>query len=109
MGGIFEGFCKGTEEEGSGKVGGEGRGSLSIGKLRVIFVPVVTAFDFDLGGPPNSSAAPLLSSPITIITMEQNIDLTKLSDTDKKELNQVLTNEAQKSNIQQSEFPPRTT
>jgi import inner membrane translocase subunit TIM8 len=36
--------------------------------------------------------------------MEQNIDLTKLSDKDKQELNQVLTNEAQKSNIQQSEF-----
>lgn len=35
--------------------------------------------------------------------MEQQLDLTKLSDSDKKELNQVLTNEAQKSNIQQSE------
>lgn len=36
--------------------------------------------------------------------MEQQLDLTKLSDSDKKELNQVLTNEAQKSNIQQSEW-----
>lgn len=35
--------------------------------------------------------------------MEQQLDLTKLSESDKKELNQVLTNEAQKSNIQQSE------
>jgi hypothetical protein len=35
--------------------------------------------------------------------MEQQLDLTKLNDNDKKELNQVLTNEAQKSNIQQSE------
>ncbi|CAI7623646.1 unnamed protein product [Penicillium palitans] len=34
--------------------------------------------------------------------MEQQLDLTKLSDSDKKELNQVLTNEAQKSNIQQT-------
>lgn len=30
------------------------------------------------------------------------LDLSKLSDADKKELNQFLTNEAQKSNIQQS-------
>lgn len=37
------------------------------------------------------------------VIMEQQLDLTKLSDNDKKELNQVLTNEAQKSNIQQSE------
>lgn len=36
--------------------------------------------------------------------MEQQLDLTKLTDSDKKELNQVLTNEAQKSNIQQSEL-----
>lgn len=36
--------------------------------------------------------------------MEQQLDLTKLSDNDKKELNQVLTTEAQKSNIQTSEF-----
>lgn len=36
--------------------------------------------------------------------MEQQLDLTKLSESDKKELNQVLTNEAQKSNIQQSEW-----
>ena len=37
--------------------------------------------------------------------MEQQLDLTKLSESDKKELNQVLTNEAQKSNIQQSKYP----
>lgn len=37
--------------------------------------------------------------------MEQQLDLTKLSESDKKELNQVLTNEAQKSNIQQSKCP----
>lgn len=32
------------------------------------------------------------------------LDLSKLSDADKKELNQFLTNEAQKSNIQQSKW-----
>lgn len=39
------------------------------------------------------------------VIMEQQLDLTKLSESDKKELNQVLTNEAQKSNIQQSKCP----
>ncbi|KAE8147373.1 Tim10/DDP family zinc finger-domain-containing protein [Aspergillus avenaceus] len=34
--------------------------------------------------------------------MDQQIDVSKLSDADKKELNQILTNEAQKSNIQQT-------
>lgn len=33
---------------------------------------------------------------------QAQLDLSKLSDTDKKELNQFLNNEAQKSNIQQS-------
>jgi import inner membrane translocase subunit TIM8 len=36
--------------------------------------------------------------------METQLDLTKLSENDKKELNQVLNNEAQKGNIQQSEW-----
>jgi import inner membrane translocase subunit TIM8 len=35
--------------------------------------------------------------------MDQQLDVSKLSDADKKELNQFLTNEAQKSTIQQSE------
>ncbi|KAF7592599.1 Mitochondrial import inner membrane translocase subunit tim8 [Aspergillus hancockii] len=34
--------------------------------------------------------------------MDQQLDVSKLSDADKKELNQILTNEAQKSNIQQT-------
>lgn len=34
---------------------------------------------------------------------QAQLDLSKLSDADKKELNQFLNNEAQKSNIQQSE------
>jgi hypothetical protein len=81
---------------------GEG---LSI-KLRVIFVPGVTAFDFErpYGVYPDETTYLLVIIHNHHITMEQNIDLTKLSDNDKKELNQVLTNEAQKSNIQQSEF-----
>lgn len=36
------------------------------------------------------------------IRMDQQLDVSKLSEADKKELNQILTNEAQKSNIQQS-------
>lgn len=35
---------------------------------------------------------------------QAQLDLSKLSDADKKELNQFLNNEAQKSNIQQSEW-----
>lgn len=38
------------------------------------------------------------------IRMDQQLDVSKLSDADKKELNQILTNEAQKSNIQQSKW-----
>ncbi|KAL5365464.1 Tim10/DDP family zinc finger-domain-containing protein [Aspergillus floccosus] len=34
--------------------------------------------------------------------MDQQLDVSKLSDADKKELNQFLTNEAQKSTIQQN-------
>jgi hypothetical protein len=33
---------------------------------------------------------------------QSQVDISKLSETDKKELNQILSNEAQKSNIQQS-------
>lgn len=36
---------------------------------------------------------------------QTQVDLSKLSDADKKELNQFLTQEAQKTNIQQSMFP----
>lgn len=35
---------------------------------------------------------------------QAQIDISKLSASDRKELNQFLTNEAQKSNIQQSKF-----
>lgn len=38
---------------------------------------------------------------------QSQVDISKLSETDKKELNQILSNEAQKSNIQQSKCPPR--
>lgn len=37
---------------------------------------------------------------------QTQVDLSKLSDADKKELNQFLTQEAQKSNIQQSMLSP---
>lgn len=43
---------------------------------------------------------------------QTQLDLSKLSDADKKELNLFLTQEAQKSNIQQSMFllfPPKIT
>ncbi|CAL5874122.1 uncharacterized protein PFLUO_LOCUS8409 [Penicillium psychrofluorescens] len=33
---------------------------------------------------------------------QSQVDISKLSETDKKELNQILSNEAQKSNIQQT-------
>lgn len=36
---------------------------------------------------------------------QQQVDISKLSDADKKELNQFLTSAAQKSQIQQSELP----
>lgn len=36
--------------------------------------------------------------------MDPQIDLSQLSDSDKKELNQLITNEAQKSSIQQSKL-----
>jgi hypothetical protein len=81
-------------------------------------VPLSTAFDFELRTYPPATvhrpAVILLSiSHFTSIAtrisytaiMEQQLDLTKLSESDKKELNQVLTNEAQKSNIQQSKCP----
>lgn len=35
---------------------------------------------------------------------QTQLDIANLSDADKKDLNQVLTNEAQKSNIQQGKF-----
>lgn len=38
--------------------------------------------------------------------MDPQIDLSQLSDNDKKELNQLITNEAQKSSIQQSKLSP---
>lgn len=37
---------------------------------------------------------------------QTQVDLSKLSDADKKELNQFLTQEAQKTNIQQSMYSP---
>ena len=37
---------------------------------------------------------------------QQQVDISKLSDADKKELNQFLTSAAQKSQIQQSELAP---
>lgn len=36
---------------------------------------------------------------------QTQLDISNLSDADKKDLNQVLTNEAQKSNIQQGKEP----
>ena len=38
---------------------------------------------------------------------QTQLDLSKLNDADKKELNQILANEAQKSNIQQSKSSTR--
>lgn len=38
---------------------------------------------------------------------QTQVDLSKLNEADKKELNVVLANEAQKSNIQQSKWPRR--
>jgi hypothetical protein len=78
-------------------------------------VPGYTAFDFELrssSATQHCLAAISFSSHFTSIAtrishttiMEQQLDLTKLSESDKKELNQVLTNEAQKSNIQQSKY-----
>lgn len=37
---------------------------------------------------------------------QTQMELSKLNDADKKELNQILANEAQKSNIQTSKFGP---
>lgn len=87
----------------------------------VIFVPGDTAFDF---APEHfhlrmlySSSSPsfldyhLLYSPSPHISHNMDpqtqVDLSKLNEADKKELNVVLANEAQKSNIQQSKWPRR--
>ena len=45
-------------------------------------------------------------TPTAIMDSQQQVDISKLSDADKKELNQFLTSAAQKSQIQQSELAP---
>jgi import inner membrane translocase subunit TIM8 len=85
----------------------------------VIFVPGDTAFvfapeHFNLRRPYSSSSASSFnlhpsysSSPHKYDKMDPQTqaDLSKLNEADKKELNMVLANEAQKSNIQQSKWP----
>lgn len=87
----------------------------------VIFVPGDTAFDF---APEHFHLRMLYSSsspssldyhlPYTPSSHKSDkmdpqtqVDLSKLNEADKKELNMVLANEAQKSNIQQSKWPRR--
>jgi hypothetical protein len=77
---------------------------------RVIFVPNSTAFDFasNCTAKLRPARLPLLLSIIlnhATMDPQTQVDISSLSDADKKELNAVLTNEAQKSSIQQGECP----
>lgn len=77
-------------------------------------MPVSTAFDF-ASRCAEFTASPCLAPILPSIlhkfiskshTMDPQtqLDIASLSDADKKELNQVLTNEAQKSNVQQGKL-----
>lgn len=112
---------RGKVQEGKRKLSEKAKFVFPTPRWIVIFVPGDTAFDFapehfhlrvlDSSSFPSFLDYHLSYTPTPHkshkMDPQTQVDLSKLNEADKKELNVVLANEAQKSNIQQSKSPRR--